>query len=216
MPRTQLLDLFSVYSHSLGEHIKGCVFSYWNIPNPTTSSHLVQAAISDHCCARLVSLPASPLAIVLLHTAAKGTFLKMWMDLVAPMLKMSTGSCSQSLRIKSEALQQPTEATELVTSPSRILLHYCPATMAPFLSSSFNNKSAPATGLQDYYSAYHKSHPSLLPGSVQCHLSPLQTSFPSLLRWKSMMLPSSSASTSCFIFLHRKLRATWPIIFSLI
>lgn len=42
------------------------------------------------------------------------------------MLTISTGSCSQSLRIKSVALQWPTVATGLVVSLSSILAHCCP------------------------------------------------------------------------------------------
>lgn len=67
----------------------------------------------------------------LLHIAAKGTLLKIPMGHGASRLKLSIGSCSQSLRIKSEVFHWPTEATALVTSPHILLVHYCPDTTPP-------------------------------------------------------------------------------------
>ena len=115
---------------------------------------------------------------------------------IAPVLTISIGSCSESLRIKSEALQWPTVATRLVTSLSGTLVHCCPP-LGP--SSSYcNNKPTLAMALTITLPATTRLFPLV---SAQCHLSLLQTGFSSLPSEMSMLLLSPSVSTSGILFL---------------
>lgn len=140
------MDLFSAHSCSLRDCIRGCVFSSWNVPNATSSRHL---ASSDHRCCISFLIPPLFLCSPSAHCSQRDTSKNIKGHVTAGP-QLSTGSCSQSLRIKSEASTGPWWSPHWVASP-RILLHYCPDAMDP---------SAAAMGFHNDYSSYHAALPS--------------------------------------------------------
>lgn len=183
--------------------LRGCiklwVFTYCNIPHATALHHL---AISDQRLYSSWSLP-DPLLSFCHIAAAKETLKNM-----ASVLKLPTGFCCQSLRIKSDALQWPTVGSTLVSS-SQILVNYCLWPPSP----SFNNSPGPVMGPYNYYCSDHRLSP-------HCSQALLCVAFH---HYRQAFLVYLSESARCChhslhphsaLFSFIAFRATWYVVFT--
>lgn len=130
-PRTQLLELFFASSWSLGDCIRCYVLSYRNTPNPTIS--LCWSPVPGGHWPSLMWLQFSFLLLWQsppTHSSQKGSLKNTQVGKVVPALKISSGSCPQSLGMKSKVPQWPHSSLHT----DRILRHPCPSLSShPFL-----------------------------------------------------------------------------------
>lgn len=129
-----------------------------------------------------------PYSSIVLHTGAQG-MLKHISGQVAAVLTISPDSYSPSLRIKSDVLsgpQQPPDWSHL----SSTTVHCCPPPELP--SSYWNIRPAPAVALTITLPATMRLFPLVSAHNVTFHCC----------RQTSVVYPSLSLLTSCFLFLH--------------